>query len=309
MTGLPAHEALPYHGRDQFVASCTSVVRHGLNQNERMIVLATQDKLDQVQDALGNIAEDVALVATDEHGRNPSRLTTMLHSFQAAGDGRHSRGVQETAVVGRSSAAQAEVELAEHMLNDPSLRAWQLSVTCLYDTAELDERTLLAMRRSHAVIRAATNETTGATVNPDYQPDLAATVFGTPLDAPPADALRASVTSGGLVRARAFVRATAARFRLPADRVDDLVLAVNEVVTNSIRFGGGRAELAMFTDVGAVVCDVRDSGRLTDPFVGRIAPLPDATGGRGMWLVNQLCDLVQVRSGEGGTAVRLYLER
>jgi anti-sigma regulatory factor (Ser/Thr protein kinase) len=33
-------------------------------------------------------------------------------------------------------------------------------------------------------------------------------------------------------------------------------------------------------------------------------PLSDE-GGRGLWLANQLCDLVQIRSGENGTVVRL----
>jgi anti-sigma regulatory factor (Ser/Thr protein kinase) len=98
-------------------------------------------------------------------------------------------------------------------------------------------------------------------------------------------------------------------YQLAPERIDDIVLAANEIVTNSLRFGGGRAELAMFTDNGAVVCDVRDRGRIADPLAGRITPLPGATSGRGMWLVNQVCDLVQVRSGERGTAVRMFIDR
>ena len=37
---------------------------------------------------------------------------------------------------------------------------------------------------------------------------------------------------------------------------------------------------------------------------GRMAPTPAA---RGLWLANRLCDLVQVRSGEQGTVVRLHV--
>jgi anti-sigma regulatory factor (Ser/Thr protein kinase) len=283
-----------------------SVVREGLERDERLIVLAAQDKIDDVQDALGKTADDVALVATDDHGRNPSRITTLLHSFQSAGDGRPSLGVQATALAGRSSAAIAEVLLGEHVLNDPALRWWQLSMICLYDITELDERVALSMRQCHRTIRDGSN---GSATSPDYQPDGAATVLATPLDAPPTDAARVTVASGQLGRARAFVRGAAGTFHIDPDRVDDLVLAVNEAVTNSIRFGGGRAELAIFSDGNAVVCDVRDEGRITDPLIGRIAPLPSATDGRGMWLVNQLCDLVQIRSGADGTAVRVFVER
>ena len=32
-------------------------------------------------------------------------------------------------------------------------------------------------------------------------------------------------------------------------------------------------------------------------------------GGRGVWLANQLCDLVQIRSGAAGTVVRLHARR
>lgn len=304
MQGARVHEALPYRGRAHFANSCASVVREGLERDERMIVLAAQDKIDDVQDALGRTADDVALVATDEHGRNPTRITTLLHSFQSAGDGRHSRGVQATALAGRCAAAQSEILLGEHMLNDPSLRSWQLSMICLYDVAELDEDAALSMRQCHPTIRDASN---GSAPSPDYQPDGAAMVLATPLAAPPTNAARITVTSGHLGRARAFVRGAAGALRVDPDRVDDMVLAVNEAVTNSIRFGGGRAELAVFPEGNAVVCDVRDEGRITDPLVGRIAPLPGATDGRGMWLVNQLCDLVQIRSGTDGTAVRVFV--
>jgi hypothetical protein len=36
-------------------------------------------------------------------------------------------------------------------------------------------------------------------------------------------------------------------------------------------------------------------------------PEPGELDGRGLWLANQLCDLVQIRSGAGGTRVRLQM--
>jgi anti-sigma regulatory factor (Ser/Thr protein kinase) len=39
----------------------------------------------------------------------------------------------------------------------------------------------------------------------------------------------------------------------------------------------------------------------------RIRPDQLAWGGRGLWLANQLCDLVQIRSGARGTVVRLHM--
>jgi anti-sigma regulatory factor (Ser/Thr protein kinase) len=36
-----------------------------------------------------------------------------------------------------------------------------------------------------------------------------------------------------------------------------------------------------------------------------VRPVPGQAGGRGVWLANQLADLVQIRSGEGRTVVRM----
>jgi anti-sigma regulatory factor (Ser/Thr protein kinase) len=56
----------------------------------------------------------------------------------------------------------------------------------------------------------------------------------------------------------------------------------------------------------ALVCEVTDRGRLDDPLVGRLAPAPEEQRGRGLWLANQLSDLVQIRSTPEGTAVRVF---
>ena len=42
---------------------------------------------------------------------------------------------------------------------------------------------------------------------------------------------------------------------------------------------------------------------------GRLMPPLDSEGGRGVYLVNQLCDLVQLRSSDAGTTVRVLTWR
>lgn len=301
MQDLLRHEAQPYAGRVEFVPSCVSLVRDGLERGERLMLLAAGEKLDAVRDALADQPADVTFVATDEHGRNPSRITSLLHSFQAAGDGRHSLGVSETVHRGRSAAAHVEAQLSDSVLNHRSVRSWPLTVVCLHDTTELDEPGLQTMFHNHAVVR-------GSETNPDYLPDQATAMFSTPLGPPPAGATRLTVTSQELAQMRAFVRAAAAGFGIAADRADDLVLAANEIVTNSLRHGGGIARLAMWFEDGAAVCEVRDRGHIRDPLVGRFAPPPAATSGRGIWLANHLCDLVQLRSFPMGTVARMYVE-
>jgi anti-sigma regulatory factor (Ser/Thr protein kinase) len=90
------------------------------------------------------------------------------------------------------------------------------------------------------------------------------------------------------------------------DRVNDLALALHEICTNSTRFGGGRGTLSLWITGGSLICDVADQGLIDDLLVGRVLPPVDGLGGRGVWLANQLCDLVQLRSGQTGTQVRLH---
>ena len=99
----------------------------------------------------------------------------------------------------------------------------------------------------------------------------------------------------------------AAAAGLNPDRTADLVLAVDEVASNSLRHGGGRGTLRIWREQGALVCEVRDAGRFEDPLAGRERPALDRDGGRGLWMVNQLCDLVQLRSFPSGAVVRLHV--
>ncbi len=118
--------------------------------------------------------------------------------------------------------------------------------------------------------------------------------------------MSADVTTLGELRRT--VGRLGAKAGLDAERIDDLVYAVNEVVTNSICHGEGRARVLVWFDATGVWCEVHDRGRITDPLVGRIAPRPGQASRRGLWLVNQLCDLVQVRSSSSGTFVRMFVE-
>ena len=89
------------------------------------------------------------------------------------------------------------------------------------------------------------------------------------------------------------------------DRVESLELAAAELATNSIRYGGGAGAVAMWAEDGAAVLEFTDAGTVDEPLTGRLLPSTEDVGGRGLYLVNQLCDLVQLRSSPAGTTVRL----
>jgi anti-sigma regulatory factor (Ser/Thr protein kinase) len=295
------HEAVPYPGPDHFVPAASEVVRAGLESNERVLVLASASKLRDLQDSLGSDADEITFLANDEHARNPTRVAMLLDTFRGGADGRVSLGVNDTEP-GRSRAVTLETRFADCTLNLAAVRSWAVSLLCLFDLSGLDDDARYSMRRGHGVVR-------GSDTNSDFEPALAEQLYGTLPDRAPASARRTVIGDGGLPRARAFVREAAAGYGVVPDRVDDLVLAVNEIVTNSLRYGGGTAHLAVWFEDGAVVCEVRDRGFIADPLTGRFAPSASASSGRGVWLAHNLCDLVQLRSSPAGTVVRMFVDR
>jgi serine/threonine-protein kinase RsbW len=94
---------------------------------------------------------------------------------------------------------------------------------------------------------------------------------------------------------------------LGGQRLDDFVLAVNELITNAVRHGGGQGSLRLWRRAGEVVCEVADHGggisarRLDD----HSRPAPDTAGGWGLWLARELSDRMEVQTGEAGTTVRI----
>jgi anti-sigma regulatory factor (Ser/Thr protein kinase) len=138
--------------------------------------------------------------------------------------------------------------------------------------------------------------------------DRVAARFAEPLSDPPPDAAELTVTVDALRDARGLVRARAQDAGL-GERSDDFVLAVNEVLSNSLHHAHEDGVLRVWDAAGGLVCEVRDSGHIRRPMVGREEPSPGQIGGHGIWLVNLVCDLVQVRSSAGGSTVRMQMNR
>jgi anti-sigma regulatory factor (Ser/Thr protein kinase) len=127
-----------------------------------------------------------------------------------------------------------------------------------------------------------------------------------PLEPAPADADTVPI-GRDLFGLRSFVRACAGTAGLAGTRMDDLLLAANEAAANVIVHGGGKGTLALWSDAHGVVCEIVDQGGFDDPLAGRRVPDATLPGGRGLWLINQLCDLVELRSAPGGTTLRLHM--
>jgi anti-sigma regulatory factor (Ser/Thr protein kinase) len=106
---------------------------------------------------------------------------------------------------------------------------------------------------------------------------------------------------------RHAVASCAAAAGLDGDRLDDFVVAVNELLTNAVRHGGGTGRLSVWRDELSVVCEVTDRGSgLATPRPDKPErPATDEPGGWGLWLAGKLTDTLDLQTGAEGTTVRI----
>jgi len=57
---------------------------------------------------------------------------------------------------------------------------------------------------------------------------------------------------------------------------------------------------------GELLAQIHDSGYISDQLAGRRRPALDGAGGNGLWVVYQLCDLVELRTASTGVTIRLH---
>jgi len=295
------HEIVLYRGLDDLVETVVPYVREGLDLGERVMAAMPPDRIHALKDALGVDAAKVMFTDIVEIGANPARLIPEWRRFVEEACDRPTRGVGEPLWAGRRDVEIEECALHESLLNlaFEGGPAWQLM--CPYGVEALPPGVVDEALRQHPDVG------TGAGRRFGYQgSDYAYSAFSEPLPDPPANADVLQFGLHGLIGVRDMVRSLSLRSGVGVDAAEDLVLAAHELATNSVHHGGGVGVIGMWSDADAFVVEVRDPGLITDPLVGRELSPSLSESGRGVWMANQLCDLVQVRSAGTGTVVRLY---
>jgi len=128
-----------------------------------------------------------------------------------------------------------------------------------------------------------------------------------PLPLPDPDDPMSYTYTTDLAAIRAVVHRYAIQAGLTEARAIDLTLAVSEVAANTIKHAKSPGSLKIWYDTNEIVCQIHDEGIITDPMAGRREPSLDALGGHGLWIVNQVCDQVELQSDENGTTIRLHM--
>ena len=299
------HEAFFWAGDEQFLAGTVPFIREGIAAGQPVMVAVTPARLGVLREALDGEAAGVAFVDMAQLGSNPARIIPAWRLFTDEHPGQPIRGIGEPIWHGRRLAELAECQMHEALLNMAVHADTPLWLMCPYDTGTLPDDVVAEAHRSHPVVVDVETHRGSTTYGGAHH---LGKMFKAELPRVEVQVVVSHRAFGAddYTAVRADVTAHAASVGLSTERTADLALGVHEVAVNSVRHGRGASELRIWVEHHALVCEVRGAGRITDPMIGRRPPSPGDDHGRGLWMANQLCDLVQVRSGKAGTTVRIH---
>jgi hypothetical protein len=302
------HECLFYDGTAGFLDAVVPFVRDGLTRREPVMVAVAEPRLEALRSALGREDAGRAVFADmAELGHNPARIIPAWRDFADLHSraGNAVRGVGEPIWASRRPEEIAEAQLHEALLNmavPPDVPLWLL---CPYDTVALDQQVLAEAHRSHPVIvesdvyRGSTEY--GGTVHID---EIFAGALPDP-GTPPT-----TITFGPHRHQHIdHILRSAATWGYPIDLAVRLATAIDEV---AVAGDGdtGRVLIRLWAEPTGLICEVVDPGTVDDPMIGRHAAMgANGSRDRAIRLANELCDLVQVRSGSAGTTTRVHCRR
>src|SRR5690242_17393043 len=270
------HAAVFYRGTDEYLDAVLGFVAGGLERTEPVFVAVPGPKVGLLREHLAGRAARVSFADMTEMGANPAWIIPQVAAFADAHRGRAIRYVGEPAWETRTAAELCEATRHEALIN-LAFAGTATSMLCPYDRARLPPGVIDGAERTHPVL------ITGGRPRPSRSypgAGLFPAGYDQPLPGPP----------GG--RAALGHR---------EDRARDLVIAVSELAANTWRHTDAGGTLHIWAADGEVLCQVHDSGHISDPLAGRRRPIPEAGRGHGLWVVNQLCDLAELRTGSTGT--------
>lgn len=298
--GLPGyrHEAFLWQDLEQYVTTLGDFVRAGLEADEAVVLMLHPQRWGTLAAALGPDAERVTYLDMTRVGHNPARIVPAWLDALGRAQGRPTRGVDEALWPGRRTAEVAECHVHEAALNVAIPADTPLWLVCPYDVAALPPETVAQADHSHPRPEPGTTADRAAARHRRH-------LLREPLSPPGGTVEELAFAHGGLALVRRLTERHAAAAGLDRDRARRLTLAVNELAANSLDHGGGHGTVRAWCEPGVLVVEVRDSGLLADPLAGRIPPAPEQVRGRGLWMVQQLSDLVQVRVTSQGSVTRV----
>ncbi len=307
--GCSPHAALVCSDDDAVLAAAPSFLCAGLDAGQAALAVVSPEMAELLRPALAGHAVHWVEWAEVFGGGAPAAVTAMRRLASRVRP-------DESAVVR---------VLIEPLAGDEpdSWREWQrfeavldhvaatepLCVACLHDARRQPAELLDTVRATHSTLLVGDHQEP----NPGHQ-DAAELLVSFPVPAEPLEDSEPLVAENAVRDLRGLRRELAARaagvglLDAYATRVEDFLLAVDEMTTNALRHGRPPVDLRLWAGDGRLVCRVSDHGSgLTDPFIGYGPAHGEdlSQGGMGLWLARQLCDHVDITPDGAGVSIRL----
>ena len=296
-----SHTALFYGDDAEYRAGLAEFARAAAAADAPVQLVVPWERVQVARAALGTLPLRVVFDDMADVGRNPARLIPAGRSFADGHPGEHVYCLWEPAWAARSAAERQEIVRHEGLCN-LAFGDRAMTLLCMYDAARLGAELINAVELTHPMVIAGGRSRSSASYL--GAGGLPASC-DKPLPPPPVDAEPLTFADQlGLVRELVARHAGVAGLSVARGR--DLILAVSEIAANAVSYADGGTLRAWRADQ-EIICQIEDSGFISDPLAGRRQRPPDAPGGHGLWLVNLVCDLVERRTGPAGTTTRLHM--
>ncbi|HEY1518996.1 MAG TPA: sensor histidine kinase [Solirubrobacteraceae bacterium] len=297
---MQAHQALFYRGSEEYLGGISAFIAPALERDEPVAIAVPMPKLTLLRTYLGGQAAQIELLDMCEFGKNPARIIPAVQAMIDRHGARPLHYVGEPIWSGRSPEEVREATRHEALINF----AWpsgQIRILCPYDFASLADPVLADARHTHPGVvhdgrLTASEAYSGPTVPAGCEEAL-------PDPPPESQARRFELDDLGQLRAWMSDQVRSAG--VDEERAREVVTAANELTTNTVKHADTHGILRFWRTSDELIFQIEDSGHISDPLAGR-RPRALGTGGLGLWMVNQLCDLVEVRTSAAGTTIRIH---
>jgi anti-sigma regulatory factor (Ser/Thr protein kinase) len=296
------HVGFFYGDQAEYLDQVLGFARAGLARGEPVLIAVPGPKVRLLENALATEPGEVLFRDMTDMGRNPARIIPAVRAFADKHPGQRFRFVGEPIWPERTPEEVCEAVKHEALIN-LAFAQNPAAILCPYDATWLAPAALTGGRRTHAELlahgrpAAATGQAAPWEVPPECD---------RPLPPPPRHADMLSYDRTDLAPVRRLVASHAQGTGLAAERVSDLVLAASEIAANTVGHTNSGGTLYVWHDQREVICQAHDLGYIADPLVGRVRHSPENRG-HGLFLVNQVCDLVELRTCGAGTTVRMHM--
>ena len=294
------HQGLLYRGERRFHEVVRERLRTAVREDGHT-VLAVADPAALLDGLTPQERGRVRVVDRDTLYDAPGRTLAALHRMSLAHDS--VTVVGQPPVPADGTMENREWHRMESVLST-ALAPTRMRVLCVHDERGLPPLARSAILATHPVLVGGE----GPCTNPAY---LGTAAFGRRRPAPEPLPVTSPVhrleIEQSLPRLRDDLDSLARALDLPRDRVDGLVVAVNELAANVLEHGAGKGTVQMWRGPDRWVCDVFDErGGLCDPLTGYRPADGLRPRGYGLWITRQICDYMEICGDESGSLVRLH---